>query len=79
MHYLALLKEKINLLLKDMLCAHSIMLSYEGIPAIYLLSLLGTKNDNQLYKKTKIKRSINRHIYNYEYLDCQLNKDNSNN
>ena len=31
------------------------MLSYEGIPAIYIHSLLGTKNDNLLYKKTKLK------------------------
>ena len=43
------------------------MLSYEGIPAIYIHSLFGTKNDNFLLKKTNIKRSINRHIYSYEF------------
>ena len=59
------------------ICAHSIMLSYEGIPAIYIHSLFGTKNDNLLYKKTNIKRSINRHIYSYVNLEKELKSINS--
>ena len=38
---------------------------------------VGTKNDNELYKKTKIKRSINRGIYKYETLTEQLDNKES--
>ncbi|MDF7809122.1 alpha-amylase family glycosyl hydrolase [Pontiellaceae bacterium B12219] len=43
------------------ICAHTIMLALEGIPAFYLNSLLGTKNDYELYAETGRPRSINRH------------------
>ena len=42
------IKGKDNIHLNRYICAHAIMLSYEGIPAIYIHSLLGTKNDNFL-------------------------------
>ncbi len=61
-------KGRDNFALKRFICAHAIMLSYEGVPAIYIHSLFGTKNDKELYKKTKIKRSVNRGIYKYETL-----------
>ena len=65
-------------LLNRYLTAHAILLSFEGIPAIYIHSLLGTKNDFRLYKKTKIKRSLNRHIYNYDDISEKLENKNSN-
>ncbi|MBV69389.1 MAG: alpha-amylase [Pelagibacterales bacterium] len=71
------IKGKDKYAFKRYICAHSIMLSYEGIPAIYIHSLFGTKNDNLLYKKTNIKRSINRHIYSYMNLEKELKSNNS--
>ena len=43
--------------------AHAIMLSFEGLPAFYIHSLFGTKNNYKLFNKTKINRSINRSTY----------------
>ena len=60
------IKGKDDFLLERYLSAHSILLSFEGIPAIYIHSLFGTRNDIELYNKTKIKRSLNRHIYEYK-------------
>jgi len=41
-------------------CAHAIMLAIEGIPGIYIHSLLGTPNDNEGLARTGQYRSINR-------------------
>jgi len=49
--------------LQRFICAHAIMLGLEGIPAIYIHSLLGTENDYQRLLHTNQKRSINRHIW----------------
>src|SRR5690606_14633991 len=51
------------------LCAHAIMLSLEGVPAFYLLSLLGTENDLQKFANTNNKRAINRHSWDLERLE----------
>ena len=54
------------------------MLSYEGTPAIYIHSLFATKNDISLFKEiVKMKRSINRHTYDYGYLIQKLNNNSS--
>lgn len=53
-------------------CAHVIMLALEGIPAIYIHSLLGTKNDNEKLERTHHNRSINRHQWDYEELNRLL-------
>ena len=45
------------------LCIHIIMLSLEGVPAFYIHSLFGTKNDLNLYAKTNKKRDLNRHVF----------------
>jgi len=50
------------------ICAHAIMLAIEGIPAIYIHSLLGTLNDYERVELTNHKRSINRHKWDYEQL-----------
>ncbi len=41
--------------------AHTMMLALEGVPGIYLNSLLGAKNDYDLFAETGRSRSINRH------------------
>ena len=48
------IKGKDNYAYKRFYCAHAIMLSFEGLPAFYIHSLFGTRNNIDLYKKTKI-------------------------
>ncbi len=55
--------------------AHSIMISFEGIPAIYFNSLFGTSNDEAKYVITGNNRDINRYKWNKENLLSKL-KDN---
>jgi len=54
------------------LCAHAIMLALEGIPAIYIHSLLATSNDYDKLERTGENRSINRHQWNYDSLKMAL-------
>ena len=54
------------------LCAHAIMLALEGIPAIYIHSLVATENDHQRVENTGRARSINRHIWQLELLEAAL-------
>ena len=53
-------------------CAHAIMLALEGIPGIYLHSLVGTRNDYQRVENTGHYRAINRHQWGYESLQAAL-------
>ncbi|MEG3768251.1 sugar phosphorylase [Alteromonas sp. 14N.309.X.WAT.G.H12] len=55
------------------ICAHAIMLGMEGIPGIYIHSLLGTSNDYEKVANTGQNRSINRHRWNFEALEENLN------
>lgn len=43
------------------ICAHTIMLALEGIPAFYIHSLFGTNNDYQRLEHSGHNRAINRH------------------
>jgi len=43
------------------ICAHAIMFALEGLPGLYLHSLLGTQNDYRKLANTHHNRSINRH------------------
>lgn len=61
--------------LERFICAHAIMLGLEGIPAIYIHSLLGTGNDYQKLAETGRKRSINRHQWDYKALTQLLRKE----
>ncbi|KGE04752.1 sugar phosphorylase [Pseudohaliea rubra] len=54
------------------LCAHAIMLGLEGIPGIYLHSLLATHNDHERVEETGHPRSINRHQWNLAELEEAL-------
>jgi sucrose phosphorylase len=53
-------------------CAHAIMLALEGIPGIYIHSLLGTPNDNEGLARTGLYRSINRHTWDQDELTSLL-------
>jgi sucrose phosphorylase len=53
-------------------CAHAIMLGLEGIPGIYLHSLVGTHNDYDRVQNTGHYRAINRHQWDYETLKSLL-------
>ncbi|MGB5447104.1 MAG: sugar phosphorylase [Psychromonas sp.] len=59
------------------ICAHTIMFGLEGIPGIYIHSLLGTRNDYEKLQNTQHNRAINRHRWDYESLQEKLS-DNSN-
>ena len=50
----------VNLCMERYICIHTIMLSLEGVPAFYIHSLFGTKNDYASYKQTNHNRSLNR-------------------
>jgi len=50
------------------LCAHAIMLALEGVPGLYIHSLLATQNDYERVELTRQNRSINRHKWVYESL-----------
>ncbi|MCH2190362.1 MAG: alpha-amylase family glycosyl hydrolase [Gammaproteobacteria bacterium] len=53
-------------------CAHAIMLALEGIPGIYIHSLLATQNDYDRLELTQHNRNINRHKWDLEALTVQL-------
>jgi sucrose phosphorylase len=60
------------------ICAHAIMFALEGVPAIYLHSFLGTKNDYQRVKNSGHNRAINRHQWQYDDIVMELeNRDSS--
>ena len=52
--------KEVSLSVDRFVCIHTIMLSLEGVPAFYIHSLFGTKNDYALYKQTNHNRSLNR-------------------
>ncbi|WP_372883114.1 sugar phosphorylase [Psychromonas sp.] len=58
--------------LERFICAHAIMLGMEGIPGIYIHSLLGTRNDYEKVENTQHNRAINRHRWDYETLQENL-------
>ncbi|TNE76151.1 MAG: alpha-amylase [Gammaproteobacteria bacterium] len=50
------------------ICAHTIMLALEGIPAFYIHSLLATRNDYEKLQNTNNNRAINRHNWDVDQL-----------
>jgi sucrose phosphorylase len=61
-----------GLQLQRFLCAHTIMLALEGLPAIYIHSLLGTENDRAGMAQTGRARSINRTKWSSDDLESAL-------
>ena len=58
--------------LQRFICAHAIMFALEGIPGVYIHSLLGTQNDYVKFENTQQNRSVNRHRWDYEELQQKL-------
>lgn len=58
--------ENIDLRARKMISAQAILLSFIGVPAIYIHSLLGSLNDFEGLKKTGRNRSINREKLNLD-------------
>ena len=58
------------------MCAHGVMLALEGVPAIYIHSLLATQNYYQGVEHTNHNRTINRYKWNEENLEDILSCDN---
>lgn len=59
------------------LCAHTIMLALEGIPAFYIHSLLATHNDEDKLQRAGHNRAINRRQWDYEEISLLLDKPDS--
>jgi len=60
------------------MCSQTVMLGLEGIPAIYIHSLLATSNDEEGLNRTGHNRSINRHKWDDELLRKQLSDSSTN-
>lgn len=58
--------------LQRFICAHAIMFGLEGIPALYIHSMLGTHNDHQRVENSGHNRAINRHQWDYNQLETLL-------
>ena len=54
------------------ICAHAIMLALEGIPGIYIHSMLATGNDYEKLANTHHNRAINRHRWQADKLEQAL-------
>ena len=52
--------------------AHSIMIAFEGVPAIYFNSLFGTSNDEAKYIITGNNRDLNRYRWNHNNITEKL-------
>ena len=63
--------------LERYIAAHAIMISFEGIPAIYFNSLFGKANDEAKYVITGNNRDINRYKWSYENITKKLKDKNS--
>ncbi len=57
------------------LCAHAIMVSLEGVPALYIHSLLATNNYHEGVMLSSQNRSINRYKWEYNDLMEKLNDE----
>jgi len=64
-------------LLERYVSAHSIIMSFEGVPAVYFNSLFGKSNDEAKYIITGNKRDINRYKWNYKNISKKLDNKNS--
>lgn len=63
--------------LQRFVCAHTIMLALEGIPAVYIHSLFGTGNDHDRVVHTGRLRSINRSQWDNDRLESELGNPHS--
>ncbi len=61
--------------IKKQLVAHSILLTFLGVPALYIHSLLGTQNDYDGVQETGRNRSINRKKLDYNTIVATLENE----
>ena len=59
------------------MAAHTIMVSFDGIPAIYFNSMFGNSNDNSKYIISGNKRDLNRYRWNKDKIEDHLKDQNS--
>ena len=64
------LDEKFSL--QRYIAAHAIMISFEGIPAVYFNSLFGKSNDEAKYVITGNNRDVNRYKWSYKNITKKL-------
>lgn len=55
--------------------AHAILLSFPGVPAIYIQSILGSRNDYAGVEKLGYNRAINRKKYHSKEITRELNDE----
>ncbi|MGI2328111.1 alpha-amylase family glycosyl hydrolase [Planococcus sp. YIM B11945] len=58
--------------IKRFLAAHSVLLTLPGVPAVYIQSILGSRNDYEGVKETGANRSINRQKYDFDEIGQEL-------
>ena len=58
--------------LERYISAHAIMISFEGIPAIYFNSIFGTSNDENKFIITGNNRDVNRYRWNFKDISNKL-------
>ena len=63
--------------LERYISCHAIMISFEGIPAIYFNSIFGTSNDEAKYIITGNNRDVNRYRWNYKNITNKLKISNT--
>lgn len=66
-----------DLRVKRFLLAHSILLTFPGVPAVYIQSMLGSRNDYNGVKQTGMNRSINRQKYDLDEILTELSNEDS--
>lgn len=59
------------------ICAHAIMFALEGIPGLYIHSLLGTTNDYARFDNSQHNRAINRHRWQESEILAKLDDEKS--
>ncbi len=59
------------------ICAHTIMFGLEGIPGLYIHSLIGTPNDLARAENSGQNRCINRHQWDFSKLTTELSNPSS--
>lgn len=57
--------------------AHAVLLSFPGVPAVYIQSILGSRNDYDGVERLGYNRAINREEYAAGQIDCALEDKNS--
>lgn len=57
--------------------AHAVLLSFPGVPAVYIQSVIGSRNDYAGVERLGYNRAINRKKYSAGEIDCEL-EDKSN-